>query len=118
MQDKEVLLSISSDFDLDHYLGYNNSSLYLEFREYFRIGARRGFFEPLEFLNLFDKQFSIVEELMNAQPAKPSKAIEHLKNLPLNEEQKHVLMGMILKIYGGYPVVKPREENKYYIFKF
>ena len=116
MQDKEVLLSISSNHKMDKFLGVSNNLHFIEYRDYFRIGARKGFFEPLVFLNLFDKQARIIEEFLKGEEPKPSEAINHLKSLPLNEEQKHVLFGIILKYYGGYPVIKGNDGGAVYAF--
>ena len=116
MQDKEVLLSISSNHKMDRFLGVSNNLHFIEYRDYFRIGARKGFFEPLVFLNLFDKQARIIDEFLKGEEPKPSEAINHLKSLPLNEEQKHVLFGIILKYYGGYPVIKGNDGGAVYAF--
>lgn len=100
---KEALKTISASYDLDYY--YNagnipNQDLVFETLEYFETGKRKGFFEPLEFMNLLWAQYSFVRD--NIQ--KPNTTITTLKALPLTDEQKHVLFGFILKWFGGYPV--------------
>jgi Leucine-rich repeat (LRR) protein len=93
---KTELKNISANNDLDFY--YQNQVS--ETIEYFKTGARKGFFEPLEFLNLFWEQ----KEFVHKNLADSDLVISHLKELPLTDEQKHVLLGFILKWWGGYPV--------------
>jgi hypothetical protein len=97
------LKNISAENDFDFY--YNtgnipNHDLVSETVEYFETGVRKGFFEPLEFMNLLWKQYNYV----NANIQKPHTVITALKALPMTDEQKHVLFGFILKWFGGYPV--------------
>ena len=107
---KSELEEISAKNDLDFY--YNaenipNQDLVFGTLEYFEKGKRKGFFEPLEFINLLWKQY----EFVKANIQKPHTTIQTLKALPLNEEKKHVLLGFILKWFGGYPV---QNMNKQY----
>lgn len=118
--DNSQLQDISSNHSLDRFLGYSNSLFYIELRDYFRTGKRKGFIEPLAFLNLFDKQSDFIEECMKEEPAKPFTAVNHLMELPINDELRHILLGALLKSYnGGYPVYKGegRTENKFYGLK-
>jgi hypothetical protein len=100
---KKELKAISAKNDLDFY--YNaenqpNQDLLFGTLEYFETGKRKGFFEPLEFMNLLWEQYNFVDK--NIQ--KPHTTITTLKALPLTVEQKHVLFGFILKWFGGYPI--------------
>lgn len=100
---KNELEHISAKNDLDFYYDVNNipnQDLVFETLEYFETGERKGFFEPLEFINLLWEQRNFV--IANIQ--KSHTTITTLKALPLTTEQKHVLLGFILKWYGGYPV--------------
>jgi hypothetical protein len=107
---KKELKAISAKNDLDFY--YNaenqpNQDLLFGTLEYFETGKRKGFFEPLEFMNLLWEQYNFVDK--NIQ--KPHTTITTLKALPLTVEQKHVLFGFILKWFGGYPI---ENMNKQY----
>jgi hypothetical protein len=107
---KKELKAISAKNDLDFY--YNaenipNQDLVFGTLEYFETGKRKGFFEPLEFMNLLWEQYNFV----NANIQKPNTTITALKALPLTVEQKHVLFGFILKWFGGYPI---ENKNKQY----
>lgn len=100
---KKELKVISANNDLDFY--YNtenmpNQDLVFGTLEYFETGKRKGFFEPLEFMNLLWEQYNFV----NTNIQKPHTTITTLKALPLTVDQKHVLFGFILKWFGGYPV--------------
>lgn len=100
---KRELKNISSKNDFDFY--YNagniqNQDLVFETVEYFETGERKGFFEPLEFMNLLWEQYNFVNNTID----KPHTVITALKALPMTGEQKHVLFGFILKWFGGYPV--------------
>jgi hypothetical protein len=58
-------------------------------------GARKGFFDTLVFLNLWDCQYNhVIGELHRHN--NPDDAINYLQELPLTDEQKHVLYGFIL----------------------
>lgn len=100
---KTDLKDISANNDLDFY--YNaenipNQDLVFSTIEHFETGDRKGFFNPLEFLNLFWKQYSFLKENVH----KPHSTAETLKALPLTPEQRHILFGFIIKWLGGYPV--------------
>jgi hypothetical protein len=100
---KKELKAISAKNDLDFY--YNaenqpNQDLVFGTLEYFETGKRKGFFEPLEFMNLLWEQYNFV----NNNIQKSHTTITTLKALPLTVEQKHVLFGFILKWFGGYPI--------------
>jgi hypothetical protein len=99
----EKIAFISTNNDLDFYYNVQNmpnQDLVFGTIEYFENGKRKGFFQPLQFMNLFWKQYNFVID--NIQ--KPHSTITTLKDLPLSDEQKHILFGFILKWFGGYPV--------------
>lgn len=101
----EKLQIVSENNDFDYYLNkanVGNQDLVLEIIEYFESGPRKDLFEPLQFLNLFWKQFNFFDSNVGT----PFHTIGTLLNLPLSDEEKHVLFGFILKFYGGYPVQK------------
>ena len=98
---KNELKSISASNDLDYYYKYiGNQNLLFSIIEYFETGARKGFFEPLEFMNLLWEQWNFV--VANADKAHST--VTALKALPLKPLQKHILFGFILKMFGGFPV--------------
>ena len=105
---KDKIKNISTNNDLDFYYStIENQDLVSATIEHFEIGPRKGFLEPLEFMNLLWKQYTFVKDNVN-QPHSTATALD---KLPLNLEQKHVLFGFILKWFGGYPV---NNLNQYY----
>jgi hypothetical protein len=61
---------------------------------------RKDVFEPLFFFNLLFKQKDNLKDSLDT----PIDFITHLKALPYTEEQKYLLLGMLLYWFGGYPV--------------
>lgn len=96
------LASISANNDWDFYLNAQNiqQDFVRNTRKYFTNGARAGFFEPLEFMNLWWKQWHYLMDNVE----KPYSTLQHFEALPLTAEQRHVLYGFILKFYEGYPI--------------
>jgi hypothetical protein len=99
----ECLNAPYSDNDMDFY--YNsevikNQTLVFETVQYFEEGEGKGFFEPLDFLNLLWKQKTFI--LINMNRAQT--VIDHLKRLRLDERRRHILLCFIIKWAGGYPV--------------
>lgn len=68
--------------------------------DYFTTGERAEFMHPDTFFNLL--QFSL--DYLSANITKPFKVLEHLKSIPIEDDELHVLLGFILKWHGGYPV--------------
>ncbi|AEI51209.1 hypothetical protein [Runella slithyformis] len=100
---EKELKSISSNNDWDYYYdtqNIRNQSFVLETEQYFETGARKGFLEPLVFMELFWKQLQYF--IKNAH--KPHSTLKHFESLLLTAEQKHVLYCFILKFFGGYPL--------------
>lgn len=77
-----------------------NQELLRDTIAYFEDGPRKGLFEPLVFLNLLWQQYQILKQSLD----RPHSYVQDLLKLPLNENQMHVLLGMIIKWFGGYPV--------------
>jgi hypothetical protein len=77
-----------------------NKKLVLDIIKYFEERAGRGFCKTSDFLLLFLNQETFVCENVD----NPDFVVSTLKRLPLNAEQNHVLLGIILKWFGGYPV--------------
>jgi len=103
------LKSISSNYTLDHYTNEKNipnQELVNDTINYFKSGEGAELFQPLDFLNLLDKQNEFVK--LNFQKA--DLVVEHLKNLPLPPRERHTLYGFILKWFGGYPVNNLNED--------
>ncbi|WP_175635985.1 hypothetical protein [Pedobacter ghigonis] len=94
-------ISLENDFDF-YYNAVNipNQDLVFATVEYFETGPGKNSFEPLEFLNILYKQFGFVKD--NIQ--KPHSTITYLKELPLDNREKHTVFGFILKWFGGYPI--------------
>jgi len=61
---------------------------------------RKDTFEPLFFFNLLFKQIDELKDNLDT----PFDYIKSLNTLPYNDEQKHLLFGMILYWHGGNPV--------------
>ena len=94
---------ISSNNEIDYFTNEKNipnQKLVRETIEYFEKGHGLRVFNALEILNLLEKQYHFV--LQNID--KTSSVVESLKSLPLSDLEKHVLYGLILKWFGGYPV--------------
>ncbi len=98
---------ISTKYDWDFYHNVDNianqKGLVLPVRKYFQVGSRRGFIEPLAFLNLMWQQRIYIR----TNESKPHSVITHLKLLSINDKVRHILYGMLLKFeVGGYPVAE------------
>ncbi|MCF0053451.1 hypothetical protein LXM25_25490 [Dyadobacter sp. LJ53] len=97
------LSSLSSKESLDFFynlLKDHDGDFVSDTIKYFTSGPRAGYLEPLNFLNLWHKQWAYFE----ANWDKPYSVVETLKSLRLSEEQKHILFGFLLRFYGGYPI--------------
>lgn len=95
-------MSFSSNNKLSYYTdkaNIPNQDLVGETIEYFKNGKGARAFRPLELLNLLDKQFNFVKDNFRES----EKVISHLKSLPLTDLEKHILLGLIIKWFGGYP---------------
>lgn len=92
-----------ASYDLSYFLDKNNipnQELVGETLTYFRTGAGKRAFEPLPFLNLLNKQYHFVHRHLG----EGSKVVRALKALPFTELEKHILLGLLIKWFGGYPV--------------
>jgi hypothetical protein len=77
-----------------------NQTLRAEAIEYFKTGAGKGFFEPLEFLNWVWKYTRYVNNNLSTADT----VTTHLNNLQLTDKQRHILYCFIIKWAGGYPI--------------
>lgn len=97
----EADTSIAYSYDLNYYFNAanipNQDAIFAtkEFIEH----TKADVFETLFFFNLLFRQIDELKDSLD----KPIDFISHLKALPFNEEQKHLLFGMILYWNGGYP---------------
>jgi len=106
---RTLLKDVSSDHTLDHYTDKKvipNQELVNDTIDYFKNGKGAGSFQPIDFLNLLDKQNEFLK--LNFQDGKL--VIQHLKDLSLPAREKHTLYGFILKWFGGYPVNNINED--------
>lgn len=106
---KRILKAISTKYDIDYFTDENNignQNLVRETIEYFTTGEGARVFNAIDFLNLLEKQYQFLKE--NIQNT--DKVMKHLNRLALNELEKHILFGLLLKWFGGYPVNNLNED--------
>ena len=98
------LIPFMYDRTLNWYFNEKNipaqKNLVLPTFEYFEEGAGKDSFQTLDFFNLFYKQYNGVKESIY----EPFTVLDNLNAIPLAEKERHVLLGFILKWFGGYPV--------------
>lgn len=110
MMEKGKPLHYKASNELDFYTddkNIPNQDLVIETIEYFRNGQGSRLFEPLEALNLIWQQYEYVLENWS----EPDTVLNHLRSIPISETEKHVLLGFILKWFGGYPIMERNETN-------
>lgn len=93
----------TADYPIDYFFNAEtipNQELVFMTYDHFETGPRAGYLKPLEFLNLLEFNY----EFLKLNVTKPFFVVEHLKSIPISDELRHILMGFILKWYGGYPV--------------
>jgi hypothetical protein len=93
----------SSDFELNFYFNPKtiaNQDLVFEIYEFFETGIGKDFFNVKDFFNILWWHQKFLSENLDT----PFDVVEHLKKLPFDKLQVQILMGYILKWYGGYPV--------------
>lgn len=71
--------------------------------EYFEKGDGARAFKPLEFLNLLWEQYNFI----NSNIDDHQKIFSTLGRIPLNQLERHILYGFIIKWFGGYPLEAP-----------
>lgn len=109
----EQLIKTPADNDLDFYANYFNSecncynSFYKPVQDYFKKGAGKDTFKPLDFWNLFWNPFNFIDDSFKQGASNRYTIIEELRTLPLTDREKHIIFGMILKFYGWYPSQTP-----------
>ncbi|WP_436488815.1 hypothetical protein [Chitinophaga sp. ARDCPP14] len=100
------------NYPLEWYTDANNvpnQQSQSEIIQWFSTGPGARLFAPIEILNLLYKQVDFVSQ--NIYDG--DKVESHLTDLPLTDLQKHVLFGLILKKFGGYPIhLAEREQEK------
>lgn len=103
------ITSISANNELSFYTDKNkipNQDLVKETIDYFESGQGARAFKPLYFLNLLERQFQFMKD--NIKDGET--VIQHIRNLPLNNLEQHILCGFLLKWTGGYPVNNLNED--------
>jgi hypothetical protein len=103
------ITSISANNELSFYTDKNNipnQDLVKETIDYFESGQGARAFKPLYFLNLLERQFQFMKD--NIKDGET--VIQHIRNLPLNNLEQHILCGFLLKWSGGYPVNNFNED--------
>lgn len=93
----------ATNYPLDYFFNATsipNQELVFMTYDHFETGPRAGYMAPLEFLNLLEFNY----EFLKVNVTKPFFVLEHFKSIPISDELRHILMGFILKWYGGYPV--------------
>jgi len=101
--------SISANNELSFYTDKKNipnQDLVKETTDYFESGQGARAFKPLYFLNLLDRQFQFMKDNIKDSDA----VIQHIRDLPLNKLEQHILCGFLLKWTGGYPVNNLNED--------
>ncbi|MBP6023929.1 hypothetical protein [Ferruginibacter sp.] len=111
LKQKDTLKNISANNDLSYYKDEKNipnQELVKETIEYFEKGEGARAFNTLDFLNLLEKQYHFV---INNWSNK-SIVIDGLTKLPLTGLEKHILFGLLLKWFGGYPITEKMDIDK------
>lgn len=106
---KRNLKAISANYDLRYFAdekNIGNQDLVKETIEYFANGEGKRAFKPLTFLNLLEKQYHFTTDNIRETET----VISHLQTLPLLGLEKHILFGLLLKWFGGYPVSNLNED--------
>ena len=101
--------SISANNELSFYTDKNNipnQDLVKETIDYFESGQGSRAFKPLYFLNLLESQFQFMKDNIKDGDI----VIQHIRNLPLNKLEQHILCGFLIKWTGGYPVNNLNED--------
>lgn len=101
---KEIENDCSHKYDCDWNWFFNadnipNQELIFATKDFLEL-KRKDEVDSLFIMNVLLRQ---MEEL-KAHLDKPVDFISKLKELPLNEIQRHILLGLMLRWYGGYPI--------------
>jgi len=103
MPEDSNLSEYSEHYDLNYYFNAKNipnQDLVFDTYNFFKKGEGKEFFDPLTFLNLLNWNY----KYLVANVDKPFDVVSQIKNIPLDGIQRHLLIGFILKWFGGYPV--------------
>ncbi len=77
-----------------------NQQLLRETIAYFESGPRVGLFDPLEFMNILWGQY----QALKANLEQPYSFVQQILQSNYTEIQKHIIIGLLIKWFGGYPV--------------
>lgn len=89
--------------DLNFYFNaknISNQNLVFETYNFFEKGIGKPFFVGLDFLNLLYWNYSFINENIE----RPFDVLNHLRLLTLSKIESHILLGFILKWFGGSPI--------------
>jgi hypothetical protein len=103
MPGNDYLTEYSDAHDLNYYFNASNipnQDLVFETYNFFKKGVGKDYFDPLNFLNLLNWHY----RFLTNNVGKPFDVLTQFNNLPLADINKHLLIGFILKWFGGYPV--------------
>jgi hypothetical protein len=93
----------SYQYDLNYYFNSTNipnQSLVFETYDFFDSNTGKDFFTPLDFLNLLLWHYDFIRNNVTT----PIDVLNHLRSLDIEPSKKQLLIGFILKWYGGYPI--------------
>lgn len=93
----------SFDYDLNFYFNIKNianTDLVMQTYSFFLKGKGKKYFEPLTFFNLLYWHYHFLKSNIE----RPFDVLNQLRNVDLDEVRRQVLLGFILKWFGGWPV--------------
>lgn len=104
---EQILTPIIDDYknknDLNYYfnaVNIPNQDLVFETYNYFKKANGKDFFDALDFLNLLNWHYLFLVKNVD----RPFDVLNQFQSLPLSGDEKHILIGFIIKWFGGYPV--------------
>jgi hypothetical protein len=103
VDEESNLLEFSDKNDLNYYFNANNipnQDLVFDTFNFFRKGPGKDYFDPLAFLNVLNWHY----RYLTANADRPFNVLSQVNKVPVNSIQRHLLIGFILKWFGGYPV--------------
>lgn len=103
MLDKAVLAQYTDSNDLNYYFNVDNipnQDLVLDTYTYFNEGGGEKYFSPLLFFNLLNWHLTFIKNNIS----RPVDLMEHFKIINISDIERHILVGFVLKWYGGIPI--------------
>lgn len=100
---EESNLEFKYNYDLNYYFNASNignQNLVFETYNYFEDGDGCKLLRPLDFLNILYWHY----EYLTKNIDKPFDILNRFKSSTTSEKERHLLIGFILKWFGGYPV--------------